>query len=81
MSKTYKVQLFTSEIKGEEFTDLYLDIDSITGCYKADKASGFPEEKEAINIFHDGGISTILDEKHIADALFEKFVKNCIENK
>ena len=80
MNKTYKIQLFTSQEKGSEFTDLYIDIDSITGFYKANKAAGFPKDKEAINIFHDGGISTILDEKHIADALFEKFVKNCIEN-
>jgi len=81
MGQSYKVKLFTSKEKDQEFTDFYIDVDDITGCYKPDKAQGFPDEQEAINIFHGGGISTILNEKHIADYLFERFVKNCVELK
>ena len=81
MGKTYKVKLFTSTEKDNEFTDFYIDVDDIKGCYNPDKAKGFPKDEEAINIFHGGGISTLLNEKHIADYLFDRFVKNCIEVK
>ena len=81
MGQTYKVKLFTSTEKGQEFTDFYIDVDDIKGCYKPDKAQGFPNDLDAINIFHGGGISTILNEKHIADYLFERFVRKCVELK
>lgn len=80
MGKKYKVKLFTSTEKGKEFTDFYIDVDDIKGFYNPDKAQGFPKEKEAINIFHGGGISTILKEKHITDYLYENFVKECVES-
>jgi hypothetical protein len=81
MGKSYKVKLFTSTEKGNEFTDFYVDADDIKGCYKPSKAQGFPDDMEAINIFHGGGISTILEEKHIGDYLYDRFVKNCVELK
>lgn len=75
MSKTIKLQLLTDSNDNNGFCDIYLTTESITGFYIPEKK----EDYEAINIVHDGGISTILSEKHVIDYLFDTFVVDCIK--
>jgi hypothetical protein len=73
----YKVQIQTDS-EDAPFKDFYVKVESITGFY-------IPEEEDdlehCINIIHDGLLSSIKQEKHITDYLYEKFIKTCIENK
>lgn len=75
MSKTIKLQLLTDSKDNNGFCDIYLTTASITGFYIPEKK----EDYEAINIVHDGGISTILSEKHVIDYLDDTFVVDCIK--
>ena len=77
MGQTFKVKLLTGETPKDRWTDFYIIGESISGFY----IPGKEEEFDSINIFHDGGISTILQEKHITDYLLDRFVKKCIELK
>ena len=79
MGKTYKVQIYTDTTDNTQFKDFYIDVDSITGCYAPDEDPEFPREEGGINIFHEGGLTTILKEKHIGDYLYDRFVKDCVE--
>jgi hypothetical protein len=77
MGQTFKVKLLTNKTEDDGFTDLYIIGESISAFY-------IPEKKEdfnSINIFHDGGISTILQEPHIEKYLMDRFVKKSIEAK
>lgn len=75
MGKIFKLKLLTDATKNDGFIDLYVKADTITGFYIPEKNA----EYDSINIFHDGGISTILQEKHITDYLNETFVQKSIE--
>ena len=78
----YKVKVFTDgENDDNKFMDLYIKAESITGFYIPESGESFPEDKEAINIFHDGGVSTIMQEEHITSYLMDAFVAECVENK
>jgi hypothetical protein len=73
----YKVQIETDS-EDEPFKDFYLEVDCISGFYIPEDE---PDLEPCINIIHDGLISSIKQEKHITDYLYEKFIKTCIENK
>ena len=73
----FKLKLLTDSVDNNGFKDLYVQADSITGFYIPEKKKDY----DCINIFHDGGISTILSEKHIQEYLTKNFVNNCIELK
>lgn len=75
MSKTIKCQLLTDSKENNGFSDLFLKTVSITGFYIPEKK----EDYEAINIIHDGGISTILAERHVLDFIQTEFIDNCIK--
>ena len=77
----YKVKVYTDGEDDSAFKDLYIKAESITGFYIPENGENFPKDKQAINIFHDGGISTILQEEHITSYLMDKFVAECVENK
>jgi hypothetical protein len=75
MKQTFKVKMLTDSSQNDGFIDLYIEAESITGFYIPEKKADY----DAINIIHDGGISTLLTEPHIKDYLYERFVVNCVK--
>jgi len=72
----FKAKLHTDS-EDEPFKDFYIKAESITGFYIPEDIEG--REEKGINIFHEGGLSTIMQEKHITDYLYKTFVKPSIE--
>ena len=75
----YKLQvwLWDEDIDKGEWRDCYLDVSKVLGFFIPDPK----EAGKAINIYFDGGVFTIKQEKHILDYLLENFVNKSIKNK
>lgn len=73
MSKeVFKLKLLADDGSGEDWLDLYLDVNTIQGFFIPYKEDN---EEPCLNIFVGGDIITILQEEHIKNWLVNNFVK------
>ena len=75
----YKLKIWLEDEGVGEWRDLYFDVNHITAFF-------IPNDKDdktgkAINIYFNGDVFTIKQEKHILDYLLKEFVNVAIENK
>lgn len=75
----YKLKFWIVDDDIKEWIDLWFDVSKITGFYLPKEE--VYEEAMGINIFFEGDIITIMQEKHIMKYLLENFVDKEIKNK
>lgn len=80
LNMIYKLKIWLEVEEEGYWSDFYLDLSMIDGFYLPLEYDDEKEDDKGINLFINGQLITVKQEKHITDYLYENYIEVAEEN-